>query len=386
MASGIWNEQCVEKHTVYIFDRGGMTRIAQLLDVSSVQWERDRDGVSEATIRIEGSACSAQADTLSKIEPKRHELVIFRGSTRVWEGPIWRVGWHSDWVEVNAHDVMEYVMGTPLTQDYDNRFRNQIDPETGNVIGPLSRPTWVTKRIQDILNHELQAWESLTPPGNILPYVVVHRYDATDPKTTAYTRAYEMTVGEHMADLAHYSGIDWACIGRAIHVWDVDRNLGRTRLVTEADFLGAEVILTAYGADHTQNAYVIGENGVYGQAHATEYNDYYGPWTKIFTAYNEEGTTEPTQSELNSQAQRNIAGRTPVPLEVRIPDNSSIRLDETLTINDLVPGVQIPVLATLNARRTSQMQKLDHLTVTEDATGENIQVTLVPTSRGSEDF
>jgi hypothetical protein len=370
VATGQFGGQCVAGHTVYIFDRGGSTRIAQILDLSSVQWSRDRDGVSEATVRVEGSACSAQASVLSQIEPKRHEMVIFRGADRVWEGPVWRVGWHSDWVEINAHDIFEYFLGTPLTVPYSSAYPN-VDT--------------VMDRVQRILDNELPVWELLPTPANILPFVTIHQNPTTDPKTTSVTKAFEMTVGEHIQNLAHYSGIDWACIGRAFHVWDVDRHLGRTHLMTEADFLGSEVILTAYGSDHTQNAYVIGEDGVYGQAHALEYNDYYGPWSKIFTAYNEEGTDSPTQGELNSQAARNVSGRSPVPVEVRIPDNSSIRLTDTLGIQDLVPGVQIPVLATLNARRTSQMQKLDHLQVTEDASGENVQVTLVPSTRNDED-
>jgi len=358
------SEGCAEFHSVYIFDRGGMTRMAQIVDVSSVQWSRDRDGISEATVRIEGSYCTAQADTLAAIEPKRHELVIFRGDERVWEGPIWRIGWHSDWVEINAHDIFQYLMGTPLSAPYSSAYPNV---ET------------VTARVARILALELDRWETLSPPANIRPYLQIHQF-ATDPKTTSVTKAFEMTVGEHIQNLAHYGGIDFACVGRAFHVWDVDRHLGQTRLVTEADFLGSEVILTAYGSEHTQNTYVIGEDGVYGEAHNAENADYYGPWTTIYSAYNEEGTTQPSQAELNSQAQRNLSGRSPVPVEVRVPDNSSIRLNESLTINDLIPGVKIPVLATLNARRMSQDQKLDMLTVTEDATGETVQITLVPTT------
>lgn len=369
MATGVFGGQCIEKHSIYIFDRGGMTRLAQILDVSSVVWQRDRDGVSEAMIRVEGSACSAQAEMLASIEPKRHEVVIFRGDTRVWEGPVWRVGWHADWVEINAHDIFQYLLGTPLTQTYSNAYPNG---------GPVST------RINTILQHELLPWEALDPPVNILPHLEIHHFE-NEAETSAVTKPYEMTVGEHIQNLAHYSGIDWACVGRSFHVWDVSRYLGRTRLLTEADFLGSEVILTAYGADHTQRAIVVGEDGKYGSATATENADYYGPWTSIHTAFNEQGQDGPTQSELNSQAQRNISGRTPVPVEVRVPDNSSIRLTDTLTIDDLVPGVQIPVLATLNARRMSQMQKLDHLQVTEDETGETVQVTMVPATKPDSD-
>lgn len=369
MATGVFGGACVETHSIYIYDRGGMTRMAQILDVSSVQWTRDRDGISEATVRVQGSACSAQAETLSAIEPKRHEMVIFRGEERVWEGPVWRVGWHSDWVEINAHDIFQYLIGTPLSQEYNNAYPNIVP---------------VTTRIEDILDVELVRWEILDPPANVYPHLEIHHFP-NEAQTTAVTLPFEMTVGEHIQHLAHYGGIDFACVGRSLHVWDVNRHLGRTRMLTEADFLGSEVILTAYGSEHTQSAYVVGQDGVYGEAHNPLYEDYYGPWTTIYTAYGEEGTDVPSQAELDSQAQRNLSGRSPVPVEVRVPDNSSIRLNESLTINDLVPGVEIPVLATLNARRMSQMQKLDHLRVSEDESGETVQVTLVPATRDDSD-
>lgn len=377
MATGVYGGTCIEGHTIYIYDRGGMTRVAQILDVSEVRWERDRDGMTEAKVIVEGSACSAQADILGNIEPKRSEVVIFRGKDRVWEGPVWRVGWFSDRVEIYAHDIMAYITYTPLSQAYDNRYRDNIDPDTGENLGPLTRPTEVTTRVNNILQYELQRWEALDPPANILPHLRIHHYP-NEAETTAFTMPFEMTAGEHIQHLVHYSGIDYTVVGRALHVWDVSRYLGRTRTLTEADFF-SEVVVTAYGAEMTTSVYVVGDDGVYG--HAEDPSPYYGPWTMILTAYNEEGTDAPTQAELNSQAQRNLSGRIPVPVEVRVPDNSGIRLDDSLTINDLVPGVQMPLLATLNARRMSQMQKLDHLVVTETAASETIQVTLTPATK-----
>lgn len=380
MATGVFGGSCVENHTVYLYDRGGMTRVGQLLDVSQVRWTRDRDGVSEADIRVEGSACSAQATLLAGIEPKRSEIVIYRGLERVWEGPVWRVGWHADYVEINAHDVMAYVMATPLSKEWDNRFRADYD-ENGNPITIYTQPTEVTTRIEDILDYEMQVWEALDPPANVLPYRVVHHFP-NEARTSAYTVPYEMTVGEHIQALGRTAGIDWTVVGRAIHVWDVSRSLGKTRTLTEADFFSS-VIITAYGADMAASVYVIGKDGTYG--HAAEASPYYGPWTMILTAYNEEGTDEPTQAELDSQAKRNLNGRMPVPIEVRIPDNSGIRLDTGLSIHDLVPGVQVPLLATLNSRQLSQLQKIDHVTVTEAPDGETVQVTLTPATKPDED-
>jgi hypothetical protein len=380
MALGVFGGQCISGHTVYIYDRGGTQRVAQLVDVSSVRWTRDRDGISEGTVRIEGDACTRQESILSMIEPRRSELVIFRGNDRVWEGPVNRVGWEGDGVEINAQDIMAYIMATPLSQTYDNRFRASYDV-SGNPVEIYSQPTETTTRLQTILDYELDRWEALDPPANIQPHVVMHHYP-NEVRTSAYTLPYEMTVGEHIQAYARTGGIDYTVVGRALHVWDISRSLGKTRTLTDADFFES-VVVTAYGSDLTTQVYVVGRDGKYGSASAP--SAYYGPWTMIFSPYNDEGTEAPTQAELDSQAKRNLNGRQPVPVEVRIPDNSGIRLNESLTINDLVPGVQVPLLATLNTRRISQLQKIDLVTVTETADGEAVQVTLTPATKPDED-
>lgn len=376
----VFGEPCVQGHTAYIFDRGGLTRVAQLLDLSQLRWARDRDGVSEATVRVQGAACSAQAEVLAAIEPRRSELVIFRGLDRVWEGPVWRVAWHADYVEINAHDVMAYIMATPLSQLWDNRMRADYDG-SGNPTTIYTQPTEVTTRIEQILTAEMGVWESIDPPANVLPHVQIHHFP-NEARTSTVTEPYEMTVGEHIQALGRTAGVDWTVVGRSLHVWDVSRSLGRTRTVTEADFYD-EIILTGYGADLATNVYVRGTDGTVGFAEVDD--SYYGPWTMILTPYNEEGTSAPGQAELDSQAQRNINGRTPVPVEVRIPDNSGVRLGESLTIHDMVPGVQMPLLATFNARRMSQLQKIDLVTVTETAAGESVQLVLTPATKPDED-
>lgn len=358
--------QCVSGHTAFIYDRGGQRRISQVMDLSQVRWTRRRDEPSEAMIRVEGSACSRQAEMLSEIEPKRHEMVIFRGDERVWEGPVWRASWGADQVEIHAKDVTAYLFGTPLSREYSNTY-----PAVDTVTG----------RIGAIIQEEMQAWEALSPPANVLPYLTVHHF-VNEANTAMRTKPFEMTVGEHLDSLAQRQGIDYTTIGRAIHIWDTSRSLGRTRTLTEADFFG-EIIITAYGADHTEVSYVVTEDGSFGSAGSP--SAYYGPWTKIFTVYNEDGTDQPTQAELDSQAQRNLSGRTPVPVEVRVPDNSSIRLSHDLTLDHLVCGVQVPLRATLNARQLDQLQKIDLVTVTETSSGENVQITLSPATRPDSD-
>lgn len=378
------SNSCVTGHTAFIYDRGGMTRIGQIRDMASIVWRRDRDAVSQADIVIAGDACTTQASFLANIEPKRHELVIFRGDKRVWEGPVWRVGWEPDRVTINAHDVCEYLFWRPLTKQWNNSGANATLATTRmqNIITYEMSTDWFIPQDDPTPDILVEAWENIDPPTNVLPFLTIH-HSVNEAETAAITMPFEMTVGEHLQYSSRHGGIDFTAIGRAIHIWDTSRPIGRTRMLTDADFL-AGAIVTAYGADHTVNGVVSADNGLVGYAWTDP--SYYGPWTKVFSVYDQDATEEPTQPELNSQAWRNVTGRNPVPVEVRIPDNTGIRLDATLTIEDLIPGVQIPLLATLNARRISQEQKLDLLTVSETGDGgELVQVTLTPATKPDSD-
>lgn len=382
MALEIDSGACVRGHTIYIYDRGGMRRLFQLRDVSQVSWGRVRDDISNASILMGGSACSAQAENLAKIEPKRHELVIFRGDLRVWEGPISRVAWHSDGMEIAAQDVAAYAFARPLTKTWSN---------AGKAV------TTATQRFKDIFNYEMStpfsfkngdgtsvsvpAWESLDPPANVLPFLQVHHF-TNEARTSAVTVPFQYTVGEHLDNHAQSGGIDYVTIGRAIHIWDTSRPIGRGKTLTEVDFEG-EIIITAYGADHAEMAFTVTEDGRYGGAGNT--SSYYGPWAKIFPVYDEDESNPPTQTELNSQAKRNLVGRSPVPVEVRVPDNSTIRLSDSLGINDLVPGTFFPLVATLNARQMTQMQKLHTMHVVESEGNETVSVSFVPAGRSDSD-
>lgn len=685
MPTGIYGEPCVADHTVYITDRGGTHRVAQLVSLSQVQWTRVRDAVSDAQVIVRGIACTEQADILGAIEPKRSEIAIYRGDQRVWEGPVSLVGWHSDWVEIRARDVGDYVFGRPLSKLWNNAYPNvtTVSARLAEMIDyELTHPfTYVSDKGDPVV---LPAWEKLDPPANVLPFLQVHS-SINEVRTSARTTPFQMTVGEHLDNYARTGGIDYTVLGRALHIWDTSRPLGQLRTFTEADFHG-EIVVSAYGSDHASVAFAVASDGRYGGAggiptswrimeksgpagtqvnlppkgkaprkpsildagpkawhgyrywmayqpnsasntiriaasksggttgwvtpsgrsvdadpgagvtltpgqdpdiswsdddrlwlfwiegqnfyrsrsddgkdftskillytapggttlaspsltwnpttrrwtmfaintaptpntvvwmtsttsnldaagqwgplntavlrnadgsaftgdptaitvrrvgsewigmltlssgvwlmNATvgkvaangftlddavafpatgsgytsvgratftvqsngglrtffgglgsawrvyrtvltgpdpvigtgdKYLEYYGPWTKMFTVYDEQETAPPTQTELNSQAKRNLAGRSPVPIEVRVPDNSTIHLSAGITLDSLVPGVHIPLLATLNTRTVSQMQKLDKVTVTETSDGETVQVTLVPATRPDSD-
>lgn len=363
---------CVSGHTAFIYDRGGATRMFPVHNMAEVKWGRVRDDISDANIKISAANCFTQADELSQIEAERHELVIFRGRERPWEGPITRISMDSGMMQIHAQDVMHYGSRTVMQSAYNN---------AGSKAAPA------IDRIKAILTAELtrkEAMEQAAFPGaglpsyNVLPHIVYHQ-TPTDARTSRSTPKMQKTVWEELDDMAAKGGIDYTVIGRAIHVWDTSKSLGQTRTVTETD-IQEKIVATMYGMDLATRAVVTDGEGNYGEAGGVD--PYYGLSENLETAYDEnEDTAPPTENEMASQAVRNLVGRNPSPLILRVPEGSTLNPSGVLTIGDLVPGVFIPLRAKILIRTFQQMQKLDRMTVTETAKGETITVTMSPATQ-----
>lgn len=357
--------ECIAGHRVFIHDRGGIQRINEITNVASCKWSRVRDDISEASIEVSAMYCDQQAEALNMIEPGRHELVIFRGDERVWEGPITRVAYTREGVSIFARDVIQYLYFTVMQNAYSNAYPNA---------------DFVTNRAANIITTELTRKNVAEtgaglPSVNVLPFLVNH-HNPLDAKTMASTVPMQYTVYEHLDNLASDYGIDYTTVGRAIHIWDTHRSLGQTAIMTEADFLG-NMVVTSYGMELGTRTISTDGQGVYGEAGGVD--NYYGLWERLTTAYDEEtDAARPSQTELASQAVRNLVDRNPTPVTVRIPDNSSLDMSGNFAISDLVPGVLVPLRATVIIRKLAQMQKIDKVSVTEDSTGEKITLTLVP--------
>jgi hypothetical protein len=360
------NPAFVKKHTAWIADRGGKRRIFTPVDLTLVRWHRVRDDISEATITVQAGVDSPQADQLRAIEAGRHELVLFRENERVWEGPITLITYGRNNVEIHAKDIVHYLSRTVMHAPYSSAYPN-IE--------------YSTSRLKRIIDAEVARKEALG--YNILSHVVEH-HTASDAQTSRITDPYQLTVFEHLDDMAAKAGVDYVTVGRALHIWDTDKPaMGQTAQVTESDFIG-DAYVSVYGMELATRYIVTDGQGGFGIAGGVD--DYYGEVELLATAYDEEKDEEvPSTAELTSQAQRNINGRNPTPLMVRIADNSSLNPDGVLTVADLVPGVHMPLLLNLGIRQISQMQKLDKVTFEETSKGETIGVTLSPAAHNDDE-
>lgn len=359
-----------ENHTAYIYDRGGRRQILAVEPLSRVRWERVRDTMSTATADISVPSEECRKD-LGLVEAGRHELVIFRGPRRVWEGPITRITYEGNAVSFEAKDVGHYINRTIMRSEYDNRYPNN---------------TTALKRLERIMRAELARKEAQDPPINVLPHmrVLSNEPEGRDAGTAAHTLPYEMTAFDHLDNYAQRGGLDYTVVGRSLLMFDVRKKLGQTPMVTGDDFLGDPVI-TQYGMELSTIVAHTDGKGNFGIAGGAD--PYYGEWETLYQAYDEdaqrEGDEPPSVAELESQARRTHDQSRLPPLVVRIPDNTTLNPEGVLTVEDLVPGVYIPLTAKLPGRTVSQMQKLDSMTVEEAAAGgEQVKVVLSPAPSG----
>lgn len=356
---------CVN-HTAFIYDRGGKRQIMQVDPLSRVRWERVRDTMSVATADVSVPSAQCRRD-VGLVEAGRHELVIFRGPRRVWEGPITRITYEGNAVSFEAKDVGHYVNRTIMRSEYDNRYPNN---------------TTALIRLERILRAELARKEAQDPPINVLEHlrILTNAPAGKDAGTAARTLPYEMTVFEHLDNYAQRGGLDYTVVGRSLVLFDVRKKIGQTPMVTGDDFLGDPVI-TQYGMELSTIVAHTDGKGHFGLA--GEADPYYGEWETLYQAYDEDaerdGDEPPSVAELESQAKRTHDQSRLPPLVVRIPDNTSLNPNGVLTVEDLVPGVHIPLTAKLPGRTVTQMQKLDSMSVEESAEGgEQIKVVLSP--------
>jgi hypothetical protein len=283
----------------------------------------------------------------------------------VWEGPTQIVTDSAGGFTVEASDVTEYWKQTVVHAAYSNAYPNIA---------------FTTDRAKKIITAELARKEALG--YNLLPYFT-YVHTPTDAKTSRVTVAYQNTLFSEIDALAEKSGMDYTVVGRQAILWDTDQNIGQTAALTNADFLGDGIIVSTYGGQVVTRSIASDGQGHYGLAGGTD--PYYGEVEALWTPTEDDQNagTPPDQATLNSQANANLSGKLPAPVIIRTPDTATINPSGVLKMGDFVPGVYVPIQATINGRIVSQWQKFDSITFKETSTGETIQATFSPAPIGA---
>jgi hypothetical protein len=350
------------RHEAWIYDQGGRTPLFRLHGPSEIKYSRVRDDTSTASVTIKAKDVDRQRTDLNSIEPGRHELHIFRTATDelAWCGPVNLPENDFGSFTCSANDVSFYWDRTAMQSAYDNSS---------------TKADYVVNRIEKILRSELARKEQW---WNLLEHL--HFYVQTgDARTTALTKRYAMTVFDHIDGLAARSGIDYTIVGREQHFWDTSRPaMGQGPSISRADFT-SEPSVKKYGSELATRVIATDGDGGFGISGGTD--PYYGEWDIIVQEYDAEtDSAKPTQAELNSQANLSRKGRNPTPLNLTVPENTSIDPRSPLyNLDLLVPGLYLPLQLDVGGESgVERMQKLQNVLVTDNAKGESIAISLYP--------
>jgi len=361
-------------HRVEVYRRGGTVRVGEITNISHVDWERKRDDISTAEVQITGWDLDC-GNLLASLQTWAYEIVIWRDNgfsvDRVWEGPITLITYESDKVTIDAKDVMAYA------------YRRVIRQATTN-----SGDTTVVGRAASILQN---AFGPDDP--NVLGYLtVLERED--DSLAYRTTPAYSRTAFEEVDDMAANAGLDYVVAGRSILLWGTKHRIGTLPEFRDAD-LGSSPIVSEYGMSMA-NAYAVSDgNGIWGVAtrgglstdgQTVSGNDEtYGLVEMLSSTWADDNTgTGPTTPEqiaatrqsFAESSERSIADRYPPPVVVRIPDNTTLNPGTVISIQQLVPGVLIPLRSTSTLREVVGSQKLDSIKVVEESGTEKVSITM----------
>jgi hypothetical protein len=373
-------------YRVFVYQQGGQRRLGELDPVSLLRFTRVRDDISSCTVFSSGYSTDCGA-LYGSLRSWMHELVVFRDGVRVWEGPITRIGYESNQVEIEAKDVMAYVYRRVMRQGYNDAYRlikAGVGDAPDEYLGLLS----VVKRAAMLITQALAPYDP-----NVLPYLTSIEYPS-DARESRVVADWSRSVWEEVDDLAATAGLDYATVGRRILLWDTHRPVGRLPELRDGDFSDSPIV-TEYGMQLATFFAVTNGSGVVGSVEVEAGHYPYGPIEHLASSYSDSAaaSTEaltPTalaeaQKTMIEQAERNISGRWPSPLIVRIPDNSTLSPDANIGFQQLIPGVWLPLRSVNTPRKVLQWQKLDSVGVEVDNKGEKVHVVLSPAPNGGND-
>ena len=245
------------EYRVFLYQQGGQIRLGEITPIDRMNFTRVRDDISNCIVFSSGYSVDCGA-LYATMRSWMHELVVFRDGVRVWEGPITRIGYSVDSVEIEAKDVMAYVYRRVMRAGYNDAYR-LIQAGTGGLpdqyLGLLS----VVKRAAMLITQALAPYDP-----NVLPYLTAIEYP-DDAKESRVVADWSRSAWEEVDDLAATAGLDYTTVGRRILLWDTHRAIGRLPEMRDGDFSDSPIV-TEYGMQLATLFAVTNGSGVVGVA------------------------------------------------------------------------------------------------------------------------
>lgn len=338
-----------------IADRGGITRLGVIDATITMNMTRPRDDTGSCNLNI-ASPSGACCAFLANVRTVRHELIVFRDGVRVWEGPITRLAYFKDRIELDAKDITWYMSRRALEMGFDY---------TGLSVNAIDL-------IYNVLAFHYPSSDELNI-GRFLSKI----NSSDDARTAAKYLAYSRTVFELLDKYAEDGGIDYVVNGRRLIIHDTHCRAHVLPKMVESDFDG-EIGVVEYGSELITRAITNTTDGRYHLATAPqEYIDYYGNIDKVVTNESEGGEDEVELEEaLKTQSDRSLVSGYPSSVEIHVPDNTRVDPCCNIDYQDFVPGAWLPIETFSVCRKMTQWQRIASVSTLYDSTGETVNITL----------
>lgn len=331
------------EYTVAVTPKDGFGNIG-FLEPSDLRWGRKMNDSSATQIKVGLSGGNSDCCALAaSLRTWGHQIRVSRDGTLVWEGPIVHLDYGRDELVIDARDVTVWLARRVVKTILD--FREGADLST------------IAKAL---IEHGFQRDDP-----NVLAYLQTElsgirgeRYYGTgEPKY----------ILDELNELGR-TGIDYTTVGRRISVFP---ELTKQSLPTlrQDDFMD-ELRVAEDGLAAATYAQVRG-SGVVGTYGGT--SDFYGLLERATT---EDNILDEATAIVRAQAI--VEAGNPVPLYITTPGQSRLACTAPVAINDLVPGVLVPLVLDVGevCRPVSTMMRLISVDVQVSAGEESVNVEL----------
>lgn len=353
-----------------------------------LKWDRRLDDISEAVITIKTNADCCTTGFLNELHPWHHGVAIYRDGALVWDGPIALIEATRTEVVVTAKDIMVLMTKRILSRDICFSLDTMVCTAGvgGIVYGPQAPETVAQRLIQDAL--------TIDGHGAFV--------DVLSVSTAVYEASFKQYGGPVFDLIAKLATdfINWTVLGRRIVIGvggaRTGDGLARTALLTCDDFMNDTFKATEDGlallTQDVQFADPVVTNGVEGPQ--TDYigkgqifpvgtvaDAYYGLLQGVQKAQDGLALGSNPGAVLAAAALNVVLGAYPPPM-VLSAEGLQIAPTAPVGIEELVPGVIVPVFANCLCRPLHQEFILAKLEVTVGPDGEVVVPTFI--SRGAD--
>jgi hypothetical protein len=363
-------------HRAEIRMAGGLILVGEVTSIIRVDWERKRDDISLANVW--SAITYPECAWLGNIQTGVHELHLYRNDVPVWQGPITRLEYRKDIVEIYASDILWVAKNKALESSYNNKYPNV------KKVGYMM--SWLLKE-QTFSKADWAAWNM----SGRVHWVQMDANVGEEPKTTRAVLALSTTTWEDFDKYAEDSGMDYTVIGRDIYFWDTHYRWNVLPPLIGKYVAGDTLAVVEYGNELATRVYVTNGSGKASKAEAPadEMARYPSPIEHVISSWNEAaGTATPAAEDLAAwvtQSKSLVDRSSPAPVRVRLGENSSLMPDAPYDINDLMAGAWLIVRVEKLARTMEEWHKVEHLGVREEGGGETVTISTVSAPRNALD-